>query len=150
MAFALSCAIMMTGTIVAGRIFPRPKGNGCQMCKEQTISVHDLLGGNLCIAAGDGHRIYERIDSLLAKGQRVIVSFKNVRQVTPAFLNTAIGQLHGVYSEDLLEDLLVVRDLDPDDEGMLARVVAMAHHYFRDPNLFDADISYVLGGTEDE
>jgi uncharacterized protein DUF4325 len=120
------------------------------MCNEQTVSVYDLVGGHLCVAAGDGQTVYEHIASFLDRRLRVVVSFKNVRDVTPAFLNTAIGQLHGVYPEDLIEDLLVIRDLDPDDEGMLTRVVAMAHHYFRDPDLFDADVSDVLGGTEDE
>ncbi len=100
------------------------------------VRVFDIVGGPLCVSADDGQRVYDKIAPLLRDGQRVDLSFEQVETLISAFLNAAIGQLYGEFTEDRIRELLAVRDMDPDDLPVLKRVVENAKAYFRDPERF--------------
>jgi len=72
----------------------------------------------------------------MKEGQGVTVSFLNVSSLTSAFLNAAIGQLYGSFSENEIRSKLKVADLEPDDRELLKRVVDTAKEYFKDPERF--------------
>jgi len=65
-----------------------------------SIRVADLIGGPLCISAEDGQKVFEKILPLLKKSRSVNISFDHVDMVISLFLNVAIGQLYGSFSED--------------------------------------------------
>ena len=44
-------------------------------------------------------------------------------RLTSAFLNAAIGQLYGTFSEGQIRSQLKVEDVEPDDLALLKRVV---------------------------
>jgi hypothetical protein len=64
-----------------------------------TISVFEIVGSPLCVASDDGKKVYERIWKAIKQERSVALSFMNVTSLTSAFLNVAIGQLHGEFSE---------------------------------------------------
>ena len=64
------------------------------------------------------------------------VSFLNVTSLTSAFLNAAIGQHYGSFSENEIRSKIKVTDLEPDDRALLKRVVDTAKEYFKDPQRF--------------
>lgn len=101
-----------------------------------TLSILEIVGSPLCVASDDGQKVYDRIKAALKEGQRVTVSFLNVTSMTSAFLNAAIGQLYGSFTEDEIRSKLNVTDLQPDDRALLKRVVDTAKEYFKDPERF--------------
>ena len=107
------------------------------MKKNVTLSVFEIVGSPLCVASDDGQKVYDRIASALKEDRGVTVSFVNVSGVTSAFLNAAIGQLYGTFGEDQIRSRLRVKDMQPDDLGLLKRVVETAKQYFKDPKRFD-------------
>ena len=106
------------------------------MKKSFTINVFEVVGSRLCVASDDGQRVYDRIASALKEERSVTLSFRNVSSLTSAFLNAAIGQLYGTFSEDQIRAKLKVRDMQPDDLALLKRVVDTAKQYFKDPARF--------------
>jgi hypothetical protein len=106
------------------------------MNKNLTLSILEIVGSPLCVASDDGQKVYDRIAAALKEGQRVTVSFLNVTSLTSAFLNAAIGQLYGSFSEDEIRSKLKVTDVQPDDRALLKRVVDTAKEYFKDPERF--------------
>jgi hypothetical protein len=92
------------------------------------LSIFEIVGSPYCVASGDGQRVHDRY--------RVTLSFHNVSIVTSAFLNTAIGQLYGAFTEDKIRESLEVSDMAPDDIALLRRVVETAKQYFADPLIF--------------
>jgi hypothetical protein len=66
----------------------------------------------------------------------VVISFEKVETTISAFLNAAIGQLYGEFTEEKIRELLSVRDVAPEDIVLLKRVVENAKAYFRDPERF--------------
>ena len=107
------------------------------MKKNITISVFEIAGSPLCVASDDGQKVYDRISSALKEDRNVTLSFLNVSSVTSAFLNAAIGQLYGTFSEDEIRSKLKVKDMQPDDLALLKRVVDTAKQYFKDPKRFN-------------
>jgi len=118
------------------------------MSTEIVLSVFEIIGSPLCVASDDGQRVHDRIDAAFREGVRVTVSFQNVTSLTSAFLNAAMGQLYGSFSEDEIRAKLKVKDLEPEDRALLKRVVDTAKAYFKDPERFKQAEKAVLGGAD--
>jgi len=114
------------------------------MKKNVTLSVFEIVGSPLCVASDDGQKVYERVASALKEDRSVTVSFLNVSGVTSAFLNAAIGQLYGTFSEDQIRSKLKVKDMQPDDLALLKRVVETAKQYFKDPKRFNKAVKEAI------
>jgi hypothetical protein len=120
------------------------------MQKEMMISIFEIVGSPLCVASNDGQKVHDRIAAVLKGDRSVTLSFHNVTTLTSAFLNAAIGQLYGTFSEEQIRSLLKVQDIQPDDLALLKRVVETAKQYFKDPQKFDQAVRDTLGDENDD
>lgn len=118
--------------------------------KDVTVSIFEVVGSPLCVASSDGQKIYERLTSALKDDRSVTLSFHNVSTLTSAFLNAAVGQLYGEFSEEKIRSLLKVQDMQPEDMALLKRVVETAKQYFKDPQKFDQAARKTLGDQGDD
>jgi hypothetical protein len=109
------------------------------------LSIYEIVGSPLCVASEDGQKVYDRIAVALSEERTVTVSFRNVTSLTSAFLNAAIGQLYGSFSEDEIRAKVRVQDMEADDRALLKRVVDTAKEYFKDPRRFDQVVEEVMG-----
>ncbi|MCJ7482779.1 MAG: STAS-like domain-containing protein [Thermodesulfovibrionales bacterium] len=114
------------------------------------LSIFKIVGSPLCVASGDGQKVYDRLAAALKEGWSVMLSFHNIATLTSAFLNAAIGQLYGQFNENQIRSLLKVQDIQPDDLALLKRVVETAKQYFKDPQKFDQAVRETLGGDSDD
>jgi len=119
------------------------------MSKGLIISVFEVVGSPLCVASDDGQKIYDRLALALTEEQNVALSFRNIAGLTSAFLNAAIGQLYGVFTEEAIRAHLSVRDMQPDDLVLLKRVVEIAKAYFKDPERFIHATQEMLGNDKE-
>ena len=101
------------------------------MPKDIQVSMFEVVGGPLCVASNDGQKVYDRIAAALKMDRAVTLSFHKVTTLTAAFLNAAIGQLYGTFSEEKIRSLLKVKDMEPVDLALLKRVVDNAKLYFK-------------------
>ena len=120
------------------------------MAKSLSISIFEVVGSPLCVASGDGQKVYDRLAAALKQDRPVSLSFRNVSTLTSAFLNAAVGQLYGQFDEDQIRRLLKVEDMESDDVALLKRVVDTAKQYFRDPQRFEQATQEVLGDEGDD
>lgn len=116
------------------------------MQKNITISIYEVVGSPLCVASSDGQKVYDRLAIVLQENRSVALSFHNVTTLTSAFLNAAVGQLYGEFSEEKIRSLLRVEEMEPDDLFLLKRVVDTAKQYFKAPQKFE---QAVRGAMED-
>ena len=112
------------------------------------LSIFEIVGSPLCVASNDGQKVYDRLFKILSEGHRATLSFHNVTTLTSAFLNTAIGQLYGTFSEEKIRASLKVQDIQTDDLALLGRVVETAKLYFKDPQRFDQAINENIGNDD--
>ena len=120
------------------------------MRKYIRISIFEVVGSPLCVAANDGQKVYDRLAAALKADRYVALSFHNVTALTAAFLNASIGQLYGTFNEKHIRDLLKVEDVEQNDLALLKRVVDNAKLYFKDPQRFNQIFQEVLGDDDDE
>ncbi len=113
-----------------------------------TISITDILGCDLCISSEDGQRIFETIAPLIDEGKQVILSFKGVSMLISLFLNTAVGQLYGKFSDLEVRNQLDVEGLAADDLELLQGVVDNAKRYYSNPQEYDK--AWALEGDDEE
>ncbi|MGC9327331.1 MAG: STAS-like domain-containing protein [Candidatus Hinthialibacter sp.] len=108
------------------------------------INVYEIVGSEFCVASDDGQKVYDQISKILQNHKKVILSFRHVQSLTSAFLNSAIGQLYGRFSEDEIKKNLSVKDMDNDDLYLLKRVVDTAKDFFKDPQKFKDAVQEAL------
>lgn len=120
------------------------------MAEEVSIRVAEAAGSRLCVASDDGEKIFSLITDALKESRKVHLSFQNVSSLTSAFLNAAVGQLYGKYSEELIRECLRVSDMAPEDRALLKRVVDTAKVYFKDPERFARVQREAMEGESDE
>jgi hypothetical protein len=114
------------------------------MKRNTTLFVIDIVGSPVCVASGDGQRINDRIAAALKEGRGATISFLRVSCLTAAFLNAAIGQLYGSFTDNEIRSKLKVKDIEPADLALLKRVVETAKQYFRHPKRFNKAVQEVL------
>lgn len=107
------------------------------MNKEAVVSVFDIVGGPICVATEDGQKVFEKIKPLLSENYKVVLSFERVETLISTFLNAAIGQLYGSFSEEQLSLLLSVKDIKHEDIELLKRVVENAKSYYSNPQKYN-------------
>jgi hypothetical protein len=117
---------------------------------KKKISIFEIIGSGLCVSSSDGQKVHDRLASALREGVSVSLSFLNVSTLTSAFLNSAIGQLYGEFSETEIKQLLSVQDIALDDATLLKRVVDTAKQYFADPERFNTAIKAARGDDDDD
>ena len=120
------------------------------MSENIKISMFEVVGSPFCVASDDGQRVYDRLSAAFSVNQKVVLSFRNVTALTGAFLNAAIGQLYGTFSEEHIRNLLKVKDIDQDDIALLKSVVNNAKLYFKDPERFNQAIREIMGDEDDD
>ena len=113
--------------------------------KKIVISVYECIGENSAISTEEGGSLYQRVDKALDKGIYVQISFKNIKLITTAFLNAAIGQLYKKYTSDKLNENLEILDLEQTDTEILRRVISVAKQYFKNQKEFEQIIDEELG-----
>ena len=111
--------------------------------------MFEVVGSPFCVASSDGQTICDHLTVALKADRRIALSFRNVTTLTAAFLNTAIGQLYGMFSEEQIRSRLKVEDVGADDLALLKRAVDTAKLYFKDPQRFDQVVRETLEVEED-
>lgn len=103
------------------------------------------------MSAQDGNRVHDAIRGEIEKDNRVTISFSGVTRMTTAFLNAAVGQLYGEYSEEQIRRHLAPPiEAEPWHLNRLKLVVDRAKMYFKDPAAARAAFLRATGIEEDE
>jgi hypothetical protein len=110
-----------------------------------TISIVNTVGSSFCVEAEDGQKVFELIKKALGEKKKISLSFLNVEMLTTAFLNTAIGQLYNVFSEEEIKSSLSLEHLTPSGAVSLKRVVETAKLYYKNPDAMQDSINEILG-----
>lgn len=107
------------------------------MSKQVSVRVFEIVGSEYCVASDDGQKVYEQIAIAIKARQNINLSFIKIKSLTSAFLNAAIGQLYGSFSEEQIKKSLSISDMDQNDLALLKRVVDTAKQYFNNPERFE-------------
>ncbi len=101
-----------------------------------TIRVVDIIDSPIAVSTEKAQRVHTLLAKKLQAGEDVRLSFDGIETVITAFLNAALGQLYGAFSEDVITKHLEIVDAAPETQGMIERTVRNAKRYFANPELY--------------
>lgn len=104
------------------------------MSENVVIKIVNIAGSPHCTASDDGQKVHDAIVLEVKKGNKVTLSFGHVEDLTSAFLNAAIGQLYGEYSEEEIKSFLSLTECASEDLTILSKVVVRAKDFFKYPD----------------
>jgi hypothetical protein len=113
--------------------------------EETKIDIYNIVGEAFCVEADDGEKVYKRIKTAFEINRKVLLSFLNVKMLTTAFLNTAVGRLYKDYDEQFIKENLRVENMTESGLVSLKRVVDTAKLYYKDPQAMEESIKEILG-----
>ncbi len=120
------------------------------MNRQIILMVFEVVGSGICVSSDDGQKVHDQIAAALREGEKVKLSFLNIESLTSAFLNAAVGQLYGAFSEETIKGSLSVADMEQEDLVLLKRVVETAKEYFSDPDRFKKAREEALEERDDD
>jgi len=100
------------------------------------IQVANIIGNVYAVEAEEGQKVHELVKKAFEENRKVILSFLNIEMMTTAFLNTAIGQLYGDFSEETVKERLRVEHMSESGKVLLKRVVDTAKLFYNDSDTF--------------
>ncbi len=109
------------------------------------INIVNVVGDEYCVEAEEGEKVFKLIQRSLNEKKYVKVSFLNIKLLTTAFLNSAMGQLYRDFSEETIRQYLSVENLSDSFAVSLKRVVETAKLYYKDPEALRNSINEILG-----
>ncbi len=119
------------------------------LTEERTkIIVAETAEADCCVAACDGQKVHDRIVVALCENKGVELSFVGASDITPVFLNSAVGQLYGSFSAELIESNLFITNMLEEDEIILKGVIKRAKTYFENAYSRRKALSDVPGGED--
>lgn len=104
---------------------------------EIILSIYNIVGNEICVDPDDGKKVFENITKILDLEKKVVISFQNVEILTSDFLNTAIGQLYGKYTEEFIKKNIKIVQLAKDDILTLKLVTNTAKLYYKDHDVIN-------------
>lgn len=111
-----------------------------------TINVVNTIGDVYGVEAEDGQKVFDLIIKAFSEDKKVTLSFQNIKILTTAFLNTAVGQLYNGFQEEYIKENLKVSAISDSGKVALKRVVDTAKLYYKDPDALRRSIDEI---TED-
>ncbi|MDR2824577.1 MAG: STAS-like domain-containing protein [Prevotellaceae bacterium] len=112
------------------------------------IEVANIIGDVYAIEAAEGQKVFSMLKKAFEENKKVVLSFLNVKIMTTAFLNTAIGELYGVkeFSEEFIKTNLRIENMTDAGKIMLKKVVENATIRYYDPDFYEKlkQTSYIL------
>lgn len=112
---------------------------------KSNICISDVVGSEFCISPDSGQKVFETLRSTLGRGDRVHISFENIKSLSAAFLDSAIGQLYnGEIRDEILDEMLVFDNISPGRQLTVDRAIKEAKKYYKDPEGYTAKLKKIF------
>lgn len=108
------------------------------------IKLSDFGHNSYCVDAKDGEKVYPIIKQAIKEDIKVKLLFSDIKTLTTAFLNTAIGQIYGEFSEEIVKAHLSVDDISNSQAITLKRVIDTAKQFYNNPDALQKSINDIL------
>lgn len=76
------------------------------MCKK--LVVREVIGSPLAVSSERAYPVFDMLLKNINNDEKTIIDFSNIKSLTTAFLNVAIGELYRVESRETLNTLLKI------------------------------------------
>lgn len=108
------------------------------------IKLSEFGHNGSCVEAKNGEKVYPLIKQAINQNFKVKLLFSDIKTLTTAFLNTAIGQVYGEFSEEIVKAHLSVAEISNAQAITLKRVIDTAKQFYNNPEAIQNSINDIL------
>lgn len=112
--------------------------------QETKLKIFEIVGSSTAVSTEAGQKVFSLLDKAFQNNITTILDFKEIRLMTSAFLNAAIGQLYSKYNSDKLQLLIKLENISNQDKLLIKKVVDAAKEYFSNKEKMDKIIDQSL------
>ncbi|OUQ46257.1 hypothetical protein B5E64_05725 [Drancourtella sp. An12] len=109
------------------------------------IDVAEVIGSPSALTQEQGEKIYSIITDSMSREEGVTLDFENVESMISPFLNTAIGQLYGSFSPEIISSYLHVENFPDAKQSTLKIVIDNAKKYYSNKERYTTTVKDVIG-----
>lgn len=120
------------------------QGAIAHMDLKSVVCIHDMVGGELCISASNGQKVFKNLRSAISHGNNICISFENVKSLSPSFLDSAIGQLYSIWDHKYVDEKLSFENISPGRKLIVDRAIREAKEYYSDPEGYRARMKEIF------
>ena len=113
------------------------------------INVKDVIGNSKAIESESGEKIKAIITERIKNGNDVVLDFKGITSMLSLFLNPAIGDLYGEFSEEEIRQHLSVENFPQEHLETFKRVVERAKDFYRNKENITKILDEETGATNE-
>lgn len=96
------------------------------------LKLNEIIKSNKAIDSNDGENLNMLITKNISQNKKVILDFDGIISILSLFLNPAIGDLYGKFSEKEIKEHLIIENFLPEYNETLKRVVDRAKEFYKD------------------
>lgn len=115
-----------------------------------TIVVKDVIKTNKAIESASGEKLHERISAQIKQGNAVVLDFKGITTMLSLFLNPAIGDLYGIFPEEIIKEYLKIENFPSEYTETFRRVIARAKNFYSNKEKITNIIDTGIGNNNGE
>lgn len=97
------------------------------------INIYNEVNGVAAVSSTDGKNIYEKIKTALNSHKLVVLDFINIKFVTSAFFNTAVGTLYKDFDENTISEIQI-ENMPDNDKVLYNQVLNRAKDFYCNPD----------------
>ena len=114
------------------------------------LVVKDIINSELAVSTEKGELVFNELDARLKNKEKVVIDFKGVDLIIPAFLNSAIGKLYSknIYTTEFLNEHIKLENIEEEDVSLFKDVITRAKEYFEDKENFENDANNMIYGKD--
>ncbi|MFA6372417.1 MAG: STAS-like domain-containing protein [Methanothrix sp.] len=105
---------------------------------EKVVCIRDIVESELCISSNNGQKVFGAIESAISQGNKVRLSFENINSLSPAFVESAIGQLYNGNIQGNIDEKLSFADISLGRKLIVDEVIREAKEYYSNPEAYIA------------
>jgi hypothetical protein len=97
-----------------------------------TVIIDDVHA----VEAVEGQKVFSMIKEAFEENKKVVLCFSDIKILTAAFLNHAIGELYSHFSEEFIQENLKIENLNESNTVKLKKAVDIAKLRYNNPDFY--------------
>lgn len=114
----------------------------------ENIKINTVIDGNFAVTTDDGNLVFNLLDKYLSTQNKIKLDFSEIKVLTTAFLNAAIGQLYSKYKSEEIAPFLKLTNVAVEDKILFKKVTERAKEYFADKKSFEKNSDAAINGND--
>lgn len=109
------------------------------------INIAEIIESPSALTQEQGEKIYSMLADSINQKEDITLDFGDVESMISPFLNTAVGKLYGLFSEETINTYLHFKNFPKIKQSTLKIVIDNAKKYYSNKEKYASTVEDVIG-----